>query len=32
MDRKFALLAIDPAMASPKNAKITNLADVVVNS
>jgi cystathionine gamma-synthase len=31
-DQAGALLIIDPTMASPKNAKITSLADVVVNS
>ncbi len=31
-DRTNALLIIDPTMVSPKNAKITHLADVVVNS
>jgi len=31
-DQAGALLIIDPTMVSPKNAKITNLADVVVNS
>jgi len=31
-DQVGALLIIDPTMASPKNAKITNLADIVVNS
>ena len=31
-DHYNALLIIDPTMVSPKNAKITHLADVVVNS
>jgi cystathionine gamma-synthase len=31
-DQAGALLIIDPTMVSPKNAKITKLADVVVNS
>ena len=30
--KQDALLVIDPTMVSPKNAKITSLADVVVNS
>jgi cystathionine gamma-synthase len=31
-DQADALLVIDPTMVSPKNAKITEIADVVVNS
>ena len=31
-DQSNAMLIIDPTMVSPKNAKITKLADVVVNS
>ena len=31
-DQTDALLVIDPTMVSPKNAKITEIADVVVNS
>jgi cystathionine gamma-synthase len=31
-DEANALLIVDPTMASPKNAKVTGLADVVVNS
>ena len=31
-DKYSSLLIIDPTMVSPKNAKITHLADVVVNS
>ena len=31
-DQAQALLVVDPTMVSPKNAKITHLADVVVNS
>ncbi len=31
-DQANALLIVDPTMVSPKNAKITHLADVVVNS
>jgi len=31
-DRNNSLLIVDPTMASPKNAKVSSLADVVVNS
>lgn len=31
-DRHNALLIVDPTMASPKNAKVTTLSDVVINS
>ena len=31
-DRHGALLLVDPTMVSPKNAKITHLADIVINS
>ncbi len=31
-DRHHSLLVIDPTMASPKNAKVSQFADVVVNS
>lgn len=31
-DRHNSLLIVDPTMVSPKNAKVTNLADIVINS
>ena len=31
-DRHNSLLIVDPTMASPKNAQVTNLADIVINS